>query len=110
MARHGASDKEDNKQTRRVARAVTTAGCNDKSGCLPGARDRPAAGFDRELTLCSYRDLCREIDRLLTEGCLPEAMRLNEQARMLFRHFQGALGAGTDRTGEIDGLLVGSCP
>jgi hypothetical protein len=85
---------------------------NDKGGRSAGSRHRPVTGSDRALTreLHSYRDVCGEIDRLLSEGRLLEATRLNEQARMLFRRLQGSVGVGADRFGEVDGLLAGSVP
>jgi hypothetical protein len=40
---------------------------------------------ERGRQLRAYRRICREIDRLLADGCLSEAQRLNDQARTLYR-------------------------
>lgn len=40
---------------------------------------------ERGRQLRAYRRVCREIDRLLVEGRLAEAQRLNDQARTLYR-------------------------
>jgi hypothetical protein len=49
-------------------------------------------GSDADLRreLRSYRQLCREIDRLLAAGRLAEARRLNDEARRLFRRLYGS--------------------
>jgi hypothetical protein len=63
------------------------------------------ADLSRELR--SYRQLCREIDRLLAAGRLSEARRLNDQARALFRRLYGSSselkppGAASRRGGQI---------
>lgn len=63
---------------------------------LPDA-DR-ALDVDRgvgSLELQRYRRTCHEVDRLLDQGRLSEALRLNEEARTLFRSLfsAGKLGA-----------------
>jgi hypothetical protein len=66
-------------------------------------------GSDADLRreIRSYRQLCREIDRLLAAGRLAEARRLNDQARALFRRLYGASselkppGAASRRGGQI---------
>lgn len=52
--------------------------------------DRDAHGRD----LWRYRRACREVDRMLDQGRLSEAIALNEEARKLFRrlHSGGQLG------------------
>lgn len=44
--------------------------------------------------LARYRRTCREVDRLLEQGRLSEALRVNEEARSLFRRLfaSGQLG------------------
>ena len=65
---------------------------------------------ERRHELSSFRDLCGEIDRLLTEGRLREAQQLNEQARLQFRRLQFSVGVTAERVGDPDRQLVGSCP
>jgi hypothetical protein len=40
---------------------------------------------DHSSDLGRYRRTCREVDRLLDQGKLSEALRLNDEARALFR-------------------------
>ena len=56
----------------------------------PADADRSASGRD----LWRYRRACQEVDRLLDQGRLSEAIAVNEQARALFRrlHSGGQLG------------------
>jgi hypothetical protein len=66
-------------------------------------------GSDADLRreIRSYRQLCREIDRLLTAGRLSEARSLNVEARALFRRLYGSSselkppGAASRRGGPI---------
>jgi hypothetical protein len=47
------------------------------------ARDADSGGPPRDLW--RYRSACQEVDRLLDQGRLSEAMAVNEEVRTLFR-------------------------
>lgn len=53
----------------------------------------------------SYRKVCGDIDRLLAEGRLPEARRLNDEARTLFRRLYGS-SVGSDHAAVANRSLV----
>ncbi len=65
------------------------------------------ADVDLRREVRSYRQLCREIDRLLAAGRLSEARRLNDEARALFRRLYGSSselkppGGGSHRGGHL---------
>jgi hypothetical protein len=45
----------------------------------------PVDGDGGSAELWRYRRACREVDRLLDQGRLSEALRLNDEVRALFR-------------------------
>jgi hypothetical protein len=45
----------------------------------------PPSGDPSNGELWRYRRACREVDRLLDQGRLSEALRLNDEVRALFR-------------------------
>ena len=55
----------------------------------PAQNKSEAEHLNRDGALLRYRQTCREVDRLLDEGNLSEAVALNEEARLLFRQLFG---------------------